>query len=168
VKFRLEQQFDLPVDQVEAGFVDPDLFAHLGDLDEVGRPELLERVDDGSSVDLRVRYAFTGELAPALMAVVERERLTWVETSTLDRETHRTEFRVVPDHYPDRLRCAGTVVGVDHGSGSRRIAVGSIDVRIPWVRGRVERAIVAGLVRQADVQARIVRDWMASRRQAET
>jgi len=168
VKFRLEQRFPSPVDDVEAAFVDPDLFAHLHDNADLGRPELLDRVDGGDTVRLRVRFAFTGELAPPLSSLIEPTRITWVEESTLHRRTHRTEFHILADHYPDRLKCAGTVaLQPDGDGGTIRVAEGSLDVRIPLVGGKVERAVVESLVEQAATQARVVGDWLVSRREAQ-
>jgi hypothetical protein len=168
VRFRLEQHFASPLDQVEDAFVDPELFTELRGVDDLGRPEFLDRVDEGGVVRLRVRYAFTGELGPPLTALVEPGRITWVEESTLDRSTHRTEFHIVADHYADRLKCAGTVdlrAGAD--GGTLRVAEGKLEVRIPFVGGKVERAVVEGLEAQAATQARVVGEWLVSRRQAQ-
>jgi Protein of unknown function (DUF2505) len=166
VRFRLEQHFPGSVEEVEAAFVDPDLFAHLCHVDDLGRPELLDKADDGDAVRLRVRYAFTGELTPPLSALVEPLRLTWVEESTLDRRSHRTEFHIVADHYADRLRCSGTVELHPGPEGTTRVAEGKLEVRIPLVGGKVERAVVESLVEQAATQARVVGEWLVSRRQA--
>ncbi len=151
-----------------AAYVDPDLFAHLHDNPDLGRPELLERVDEGDTVRLRVRYAFTGELSPPLTAVVEPSRITWVEVSTFDRGTNTTEFHIVADHYPDRIRCSGRVELHDDGAGgARRIAVGKLGVSVPFIGGKIERAVLEGLVGQAATQARVVGEWLVSRRQAQ-
>jgi len=100
---------------------------------------------------------------------VEPVRLTWVEESTYDRAAHRTEFHIVADHYPDRIRCAGTVELHDDGQGgTRRIAEGKLEVKIPLVGGKIERAVVEGLADQATTQARVVGEWLVSRPQAET
>jgi len=168
VKFRLEQRIPGTVEEVEEAYADPELFAHLRELDDLGRPDLLERVDDGDLLHLRVRYAFTGELGPPLTAVVEPSRITWVEESTHDRRTHRTTFHIVADHYPDRLKCAGTVELRDDGAGGTiRLAEGALDVGIPLVGRKIERAVVDGLVDQAATQARVVGEWLVSRRQAQ-
>lgn len=168
MKFRLEQHFPSPVEDVEDAFVDPDLFSHLHEEADLGRPELLDRVDEGDLVRLRVRYAFTGELGPPLSSLVEPARITWVEESTLDRRTHRTEFHIVADHYPDRLRCSGTVELRPEGDGgSVRVAEGKLEVKIPLVGGKVERAVVDSLVEQAATQAVVVSAWLVSRREAE-
>lgn len=168
MRFRLEQHFACPADQVAEAFVDPDLFAKLHDVADLGRPELLDRVDDGDSVRLRVRYAFTGVLGPPLSSLVDPARITWVEVSVHDRRTLRTEFHIEADHYPDRLKCAGTVVLAPAADGGTlRVAEGKLDVKIPIVGGKVERAVVDGLVGQAATQARAVAEWLVSRRQAE-
>ena len=168
MKFRLEQRFPGSVEEVEEAYVDPDLFAHLHQLADLGRPELLDKVDEGGTVRLRVRYAFTGELGPPLTNLVDAARITWVEESTLDRATHRTEFHIVADHYPDRLRCKGTVELTDDGAGGTiRVAEGKLEVKIPFVGGKVERAVVDSLVDQAATQARVVGEWLVSRRQAQ-
>ncbi len=154
--------------EVEDAYVDPDLFAHLHDFADLGRPELLDKADEGGTVRLRVRYAFTGELGPPLSALVEPARITWVEESTLDRATHGTEFHILADHYPDRLHCNGTVELSDDGHGGTvRVAEGKIEVKIPLVGGKVERAVVESLTEQAATQAQVVGEWLISRRQAQ-
>lgn len=168
MNFRLEQDFASPVVEVGEAFVNAELFAHLHEIADLGRPELLERVDDGGIVRLRVRYAFTGELSPPLTAVVEPSRITWVEVSTYDRARHRTEFHIVADHYAERLKCTGTVELHDDGAGgTRRVAAGKLGVSIPFIGGKIERAVVEGLEDQAASQARVVGEWLVSRRQAQ-
>jgi hypothetical protein len=163
VHFRLEQRFDAPLEAVEAAFVDPDLLAHLSGMADLGHPELLDRVADGDTVRQRVQYRFTGALAPAIAHVLDRDRLTWVEESELDRRTHRQTFRIVPDHYADRLRCAGTVALTEAHGCTLRVAEADLDVRFPLVGHTVARTIVAGLVENAATQERAVAEWLASR-----
>jgi hypothetical protein len=108
-----------------------------------------------------VRYAFAGELSPAVTAVVDPAKLTWVEDSTSDRGTHRSTFRIVPDHYADRLTASGTFTLQPDGAGSRRIAEGDVRVRFPLVGSRVERAIVSGLEEHAEAEADAMSGWLA-------
>ena len=163
MRFSLEQRFSAPVEEVEAAFVDPVLLAELATLPELGCPELLELVDTGESVSQQVRYAFSGDLSPAVMAVVDPQRLTWVEHSELDRATHRVAFRIQPDHYPDRLSCAGTITFEASGGGTHRRIDGDLRVRVPFVGSKVERAIVSGLRDHAAAEARVVQAWIDRR-----
>lgn len=106
MRFRLEQCFACPLGEIEDAFVDPDLFVHLCAFDDIGRPTLLERVDEGGTVRMQVRYAFNGELSPTLTAIVEAHHLTWVEVSTLDRDTCRTTYNIIAHH----CRCDQSLV----------------------------------------------------------
>ncbi len=151
-------------------FVDPALLAHLGARPDLGSPRLLERDDRGDVVALRVRYRFSGQLSGRVTRVVDPDRLTWVEESELDRRTLTTAFRIVPDHYANLLRCAGTIaVGPDPGGrdpagggeGTLRVVEADLKVSVPFVGGSVERAIVSGLRDHAAAEARVVAEWLA-------
>ena len=161
--FRLEQRFDAPVEIVESAFVDPELFAHLSGMSDLGHPELLEQVAEDDTVRQRVQYRFTGDLTPAIAAVLDRDRLTWVEESELDRRTHCQTFRIVPDHYRDRLKCSGRVTLQEADGGTLRVAEANLDVRFPFVGQTVARTIVAGLVENAATQEQAVIEWLSRR-----
>jgi len=163
VRFRIEQRFPGDVDAVEEALLDPAFLEALGRLPKLGSPRLLDRRDDGSLVHRRVHYRFAGELSPAVTAVVDPARLTWIEESTLDRRTHRTTFRILPEHYPDRLRSSGSFTLTADGPATTRVAVGEIDVRFPLVGGRVEKAIVSGLREHAAIEEGVLADWLANR-----
>jgi len=160
--FRLEQRLTADLEAVEEAYVDPDLLDALARLPKLGRPQLIDSDDDGTVVHQRVRYAFTGHLSPAVTAVVDPHKLTWIEESTLDRRTHVTAFRVVPDHYADRLECSGRheLHELDQ-STTLRVTEADITVRFPFVGGKVERAIVSGLSDHAAAETSVVNDWLA-------
>ena len=163
MRFRIVQRFGASVDEVEATLLDPTFLERLGQLPKLGRPQLLlERVDD-DVVHRQVRFAFAGHLSAAVTAVVDPSRLTWVEESTIDRRSHRTTFRIRPDHYADRLRAAGTFVLTPDGSGAERVAEGDVVVRFPLVGSKVERAIISGLQEHAEAEEAAVAQWLAER-----
>jgi len=149
---------------VAEAFVDPALLAHLGARPELGSPRLLERHDRGDAVVMWVRSRFAGQLSGRVTRVVDPERLTWVEESELDRRTSTTTFRIVPDHYANLLRCAGTItVGPGPGGeGTVRVVEADLKVTVPFVGASVERAIVSGLRDHAALEARVVEGWLAA------
>ena len=164
MRFELEQRFAAPLVAVESAFVDPELIERMAGLPRLGGAELVERVDDGYTVLVRVRYAFRGSLPPAVTGVVDPARLSWVQESRLDRRTHHTKFRIVPDHYRDRLRCAGSVTLEEVGGETQRVTAGELNVRFPFVARRVERAIVAGLREHAAAEQAAAQGWLDGRR----
>ncbi len=146
-------------------FVDPAVLAHLGLRPDLGSPELLERVEEGDVVALRVRYRYAGELPRAVTRVVDPRRLSWVQESELDRTRATTTFRILPDHYANLLRSAGTIEVVDDGGGgSLRVTAAELKVTVPFVGGSAERAIVSALRDHASAEERAVAEWLADGR----
>ena len=160
MRFHLEQEFDLPLQEVEDAYVDPDFIERLAELPRLGHPELLDQQRDGPVVRQRVRYRFEGDLSSAVTRVVDPKRLTWVEESTLDRRVHRTTFVIRPDHYGNRLESSGTFTLYSIGKGTRRVAEGELRVHVPFVGGKVERAIISGLADHAAREVDLLDGWL--------
>jgi hypothetical protein len=154
VRFELTQRYRSSVEEVVVAYADPELYPSLVDLPKLGGIEVLEHHRDDTTATLRVRFRFTGHLPSAVTAVVDPERLTWVQESTHDLTGGTTTFRLLPDHYPDRLRASGTCRVVPQGDGTRRVVSGELAIRgVPLVGGRVERAIVDGLGEYLEAEA---------------
>jgi hypothetical protein len=163
VRFSIEQMLPGPLAAVEQALLDPGFLERMAALPKLGQPRLLDQQEHGDSVRRRVRYAFAGDLSPAVTAVVDPAKLTWVEDATIDRATHRTTFRILPDHYANRLRCDGTFRLEEVPGGVRRVAEGELRVTFPLVGGKVERAIVSGLREHAELEAAALRHWMTQK-----
>jgi len=161
VRFSLEQVLPGPVEAVEDALLDPAFLERLATLPKLVAPQLLDVTENGTTVRRRVRYRFSGDLSPAVTAVVDPAKLTWVEDAVVDRSTHRTTFRILPDHYGNRLKCSGTFVLSEVPGGVRRVLDADLRVSFPLVGGKVERAIVSGLREHAGLEADALRDWMA-------
>jgi hypothetical protein len=112
---------------------------------------------------LRVRYRFTGHLAPAARAVIDPERLTWVDESHHDLAARTVRFTLHPDHYGDRFAASGGYRfepdGADDGA-TIRTAWGDVKVKAPLVGGAVERAIVSGLEEHLRAETAIVERFL--------
>lgn len=157
MRFSIEQRFRAPVEAVEAAYCSPELLALLATLPKVGGAELLDQRDEGATFAQRVRYRFTGDLSSAVTAVVDPSKLSWVEESTLDRSTHVTTWRIVPDNYASRLTCTGTFrLTTDAQNGTIRSTDAEMKVHFPLVGSRVEKAIVSGLKEHAQAEERVV------------
>lgn len=161
MNFRLDQRIAAPPAAVAAAFADPAYYASMGALPKLGTPEVLRREVDGDVITIDVRYRFTGDLSPAVTAVVDPARLTWVEHSTHDLAAREVRFELRPDHYPDRLRCQGGYRLEPDGDGTVRHAEGDLRVRAPLVAGMVERAIVSGLREHLAAEAGLVERFLA-------
>jgi hypothetical protein len=165
MRFRLEHTIAAARNSVEAAYLDPGFYVALGELEKIDAPLILSREDDGAVTRLRLRYAFTGELPAAARAVLDPQRLTWVQESTVHRDEHRTDFVIRPDHYGRRLRCAGSSLfeEASGGAATRQCVEGEVKVHWPIVGGAVERALVSGLEEHLREEAQAVARWVAAR-----
>src|SRR5688500_20357948 len=120
VRFRIEQRFESGLADVEAALVDPGFIESLEALPKLGKPELVRQEDAPPLFHQWVAYRFTGDVSSAVRRVVDTKRLTWTEESTLDRTTHVTTWRIVPDHYASMLRCGATSRLERAGGGTAR------------------------------------------------
>src|SRR5437763_16479368 len=103
MRFRVDQPIAAPVERVDEAFVDPGFYKALGTMPNIGDPEILECTERDAEVFLRVRYAFTGDLAAPARRVLDPAKLTWIAESTVAPPTRTTAFRMLPGPYADRL-----------------------------------------------------------------
>lgn len=163
MRFRIEQRFTAALPEVEAALCDPGFLGSMAKLPKLGGAELLEQREEGGLLHQRVRYRFEGELNAAARAAIDPRKLTWVEHATIDRDAHRTTWRIVPDHYADRIAAEGLFALSSLGSGgTARVAEGDLRVRMPLVGRKVEQAIISGLREHAEAEAEALEDWLKS------
>jgi hypothetical protein len=161
MQFSVDQPIAAPCDRVEQAFVDPGFYAALAAMPNIGEPEVLEHVEHDGLVDLRVRYAFNGHLAPPARRVLDPAKLTWVVESHVDRASHTTTFRMVPDHYRDRLECHGSyTLRADGPDRTVQHTEGDLRVHYPIVGKLAERGIVLGLKEHLAEEAHVLEQWV--------
>lgn len=162
MRFQMTQRYRAAAADVDRAYADPDLYPTLVGLPKLGGIEVLAH--DGSPAHrLRVRFQFTGELPPAVTAVVDPARLSWVQETRHDHEVRTTRFRLLPEHYPDRLSCNGRFAVTDAAAGCERTITGELQVQALLVAGRVEKAIVSGLAEYLEAEAPAVDRWIEQR-----
>jgi uncharacterized protein DUF2505 len=148
VDFLIEQTYAADPDEVARAYTEPELYDLIAEVSSLGRPEVLDRTnqDGGKVVVLEVRYRFTGRLSTAARAILDPDKLSWVEHSTHEVARRHVDYRLVPDHYGDRFRASGkcTTRRGPHG-GAVRTVEGTVRVKGPLVGRAVENAIVSGL-----------------------
>jgi len=160
MKFEIVQDLQGAVDAIEAALVDPAFLVRMVELPKLGAAEVVSQSRDGDVVHQDVRYLFQAELSSAVTRVVDPQRLTWVERSVCDLATHATQCDIRPDHYGGMLsgRYDARIVRTD--SGSRRTLTGELKVKMPFVGGKVERAIVGGIEENAAAQIALLDEFV--------
>lgn len=160
MRFELSQHFESPAPAVIAAYADPALYPTLVGLPKLGRIELLSHHETDVEAELRIRFGFTGHLPGAVTAVVDPQKLTWVQETVHDLVSGATTFQLLPDHYADRLRASGRFTVVASGTGSQRTITGDVKVKALLVGGQVEQAIVSGLAEYLEAEAPAVDQYL--------
>lgn len=145
-----------------ACYASAELYDQLPNLSKISQPELLDRTETDERVTLRLRYQFIADLPTAALAVIDPDRLTWVEHTTYDLASLVATTELHPDHYASKLQASASARFVPAGDGAQRILSGDLRVRVLLVSGQVERAIVSGLTEHMDEEAEVVAGILTS------
>lgn len=127
------------------------------------RREILSRTESGGVVTLVQRFHIDAELPATVRTLLGSDTLSYDQTSVIDEANDRIRWSVVPPVQKDRVTAEGTVTLRDGPGGVVRVIDGEVSVRVPFVGGKIEAAIVKaiedGYTKAADIQ----RAWMAAR-----
>lgn len=163
MRFRIDQTYAADPDAVAAAYSHPALYTAFADLPRAGRPEVVRHEVDGGTVHLDVRWRFTASLSSAARAVIDPDRLTWVERSVHDVAARSVSFRMVADHYGDRFSCEGAYRFEADGAGrTHRVGEGDLRIKAPLVARTVEKAIIDGLEEQLAAEVPLVERFLGA------
>jgi hypothetical protein len=148
VKFAIRQAVAVPPARAMAAYGSPAFYEGRAERDNIAVRDVVRHEATADRVLLEVRFAFTGSVSPAVRAVVDPAKMSWITRTEILLAEDRSSWVVLPDHYPDRLSASGTYrfeVG-DGGPGTCDVEVeGELKVRVPIVGRSVEKAIVGDL-----------------------
>ncbi len=156
VRFHVVQPVSASREAVVAAVVDPHLYESMRDMPSLGTPSVIEHRVDGDLNRLRIRYAFRGRLSSAARAVLDPAKLTWVVNLDVDMKRYDAQFRMIPDHYADRIKCAGSYRFEARGDSTDQVMEGELVVNALLVAGAIEKAIMSGFEEHIAEQAKAV------------
>lgn len=163
MRFETTQRYRSTPAEVIGAYADSALYPALVGLPMLGDIAVLDRSERDGRVQLRVRFRYVGDLPPGASAIIDPAKLTWVQETDHDLTSGRIAFRLVPDHYPDRLQANGDLAITADDSGATRTLTAELKVRAALVAGRVERALVGGLEEYLAAEAPRVDDFVERR-----
>jgi Protein of unknown function (DUF2505) len=146
VKFSIRKAVAVPPARAMAAYGSPTFYEGRAARDDIEVREVVRHEASPGRILLEVRFAFTGSVSPAVRAVVDPGKMSWITRTELLLTEGRSNWTVLPDHYPDRLSASGTYRFEDAGSGTCEVEVeGDLRVRVPIVGRSVEKVIVGDL-----------------------
>lgn len=105
----------------------------------VTRETLWDR-EEGGGRTWRMRFTPDQELPAMVAKAVGTNKLIYEQLSRLDAN-NKLHWEVFPAVVPDKVTAKGTMTIQSTGRGVDRVVDGTIDVRIPLIGGRIEKAI---------------------------
>jgi hypothetical protein len=148
VRFSIDQAVAVAPEVAIAAYANPAFYRDRPPGGDIAILEVTDHEDSGPRARIDVRYRFTGSVSAAVRAIIDPAKMSWVTRTDIDKEARRTSFRVLPDHYPDRLECSGSFRFAPGaaGAGSTALTVeGDLKVRAFLVGRTAEQLIVSGL-----------------------
>jgi hypothetical protein len=162
VKFAIRQAVAVPPARAMAAYGSPAFYEGRAARDDIAVREVVRHDATDDRILLEVRFAFTGSVSPAVRAVVDPGKMSWITRTEILLSEDRSSWVVLPDHYPDRLSASGVYrfEEGDDGPGTCDVEVeGDLKVRVPIVGRSVEK-VIAGDLRAYIVDEVIgIADW---------
>lgn len=148
MKFAFQQPVAASPARALAAYGSPAFYEGRPERDNIAVRGVVRHEETATGVLIEVHYAFTGQVSPAVRAVVQPDKMSWVTRTEVLADEARTTWVVLPDHYQDRLTASGRFrfePGPD-GPDTAVISVeGELKVHVPIVGRSVERVIVSDL-----------------------
>ena len=148
MKFSVLGAVAVPPARAMAAYGSPAFYEGRQGRDDIAVRGVVHHEAAGDRILLEVRFAFTGSVSPAVRAVVDPAKMSWITRTEILLAEARSSWVVLPDHYPDRLSASGTYrfEQGDDGPDSTDVEVaGELKIRVPIVGRSVERVIVSDL-----------------------
>jgi len=161
VRITIRQAVPVSPTQAIAAYGSPAFYTGRPVRDDIAVLEVVGHDDDGDRVLIEVRFAFTGSVSPAVRAVIDPTKLSWITRTEVRAAEARTDWVVLPDHYPDRLQASGSYRFAPGGDGPASTVVtveGELKIRVPIVGRSVERVIVSDLARYIEDEVTSIPD----------
>jgi hypothetical protein len=148
MKFSIEQSVAVEPAVAAAAYANPAFYEGRPERNNISVLEVVRHERSGDNVLMEVHFRFSGSVSSAVRAVVDPKKMSWITRSEVDLAALRSNWTILPDHYPDRLTGRGSYIFTPgpSGAGSTTIQIaGELKVHVPLFGGTVERVIVSGL-----------------------
>ena len=104
--------------------------------------EVLERRDEGSVEVRRLKFVSGNELPAIAAKALGSKRLSYEQINRFDLAKSRLDWTVSLPVLGERIRVEGSTLITPDGAGSRRVVDGEIEVKMRFIGGQIEKAVV--------------------------
>ena len=166
-EYSFETVFEAPgltADAIGAAYFDPDHLAAQDVVGQLGERAITEERDDDKARFCRWSVRSLRPLPALVKPFVEGGRLEYLETMTWRKADHEIDMTIVPQIASGRVQIAAVYTFTQVGDGKvRRRYKGGIQVNVPLLSGRIERAILTEIENGMLAMANCTQKWLAVR-----
>ncbi len=110
-----------------------------------------------------VRYEPAQDPDSATTQAFGTSRASFLEELEYDVRVRRGNWRTIPNLFADRVKNAGTIELAAAPDGTKRTVAGDVTVKLFGFGGRVEKMIVAEIIKSYAASTEFTRAWIAKR-----
>lgn len=139
MKLDLRHTFACDPDTYWKAYWDPELEARVQH-DQIDRTVLSDTTEDGVRTT-RTRVVAGGDMPGVVKKALGGNALTYEQISRYDIEGGTLSWEVVPAVMADKVTARGEVTVREVPGGTERISAGVIEVKVPFLGGKIEQII---------------------------
>ena len=160
MRFAVTQTYPISRDEVLEMYTGTEMWGELSGFTKVSVPEVVGRTKKGDLVTVRLRYRFIAPLPTAATAVVNRDKLVWIEETVTDLSAGTATVDFQPENYASKLAASAAIRYEQLDDAASRTVQGDLRVKVLFVGGQVEKAITSGLSDHLAQEERAVLDTL--------
>ena len=127
--------------------------------------ELLSESTEGKVQVQTFLYKANRELPTVAAKALGSRHLTYEQTNRFDSDTGRLDWNIVMPMVRDRVFISGFTTILPHGDGCKRRVEGTIEVKMRFIGGQIEKAVVGefekSMGRVNDIVRQMITDGQA-------
>ncbi|HQZ14935.1 MAG TPA: DUF2505 family protein [Acidimicrobiia bacterium] len=131
-----------------------EFYSSLTELLDTATPKVTSHSDDGTTLVCETFWEHTGQLDPMAKALLGGKPLTWVTTTTIDRESKTGTINTVYMEGKIPGTCEAKVTFTEDGGSTTRDLEGEIIVKIMMAGPTVEKRLVEAIEIRQDLEAK--------------
>jgi len=158
--FRLCREFRAEPNEFWRAIFDPGCMGETYDRVGVQSWEILDMLEDDATIRRTIR-AVPARDVPGFLRAITGASLAYEETTTYFKGQNRADLRVTTASLSNRIDITATYTVTAVGAGRlERVLEGEIDVRVPVVGPRIERAVLDDNAESYEVGAQVTQNWL--------
>jgi hypothetical protein len=161
MKIEVRHSFPAPAAACWAQFYSPEYEAAIAANNPTTQKVVLEDRNEGGRRLRRTRYK--SPLPASAAAAMGRDSMSYELVERWTEGTFLIDWKVIPEMMPEKIKAEGSYSLTDAPGGCTRLIQGVVEVNIPLLGGRIEKAIGEHLTQGYEKAYTFARRWIDER-----